>query len=100
MAEHYIFVERVRVIENLFTFITSSPGEECKRQPQAISAVTALCSLQESRGFRRRERFASDIKLEKEDTSLTLSESIPLESKATQCIFYLGDEELPAVKRL
>ncbi len=67
MAEHYIFVERVRVIESLFTFITSSPGEECKRQLHAISAVTALCSLQESRGFRRRERFASDTKLEKED---------------------------------
>jgi len=83
IAEHYIFVERVRVIESLFTFITSSLEEEYKRQLQAISAVTALCSLQESRGFRRRERFASGTKLEKEDTSLILSESIPLESKPT-----------------
>lgn len=31
-AEQYIFVERVRVIESLFTFATSSPEEECKRR--------------------------------------------------------------------
>jgi len=70
------------------------------RRVQAINAVTALCSLQECRGFRRRQNSASDTKLKKESTPPTLSESLPLEFQPTQCIFCLGDEGLPAEKRL
>jgi len=93
-------VERVRIIETLFTFATSSSKEKCIRRVQAINAVTALCSLQEGRGFRRRQNSTSDIKRKKEGTPSTLSESLPLECQPTQCIFCLGDEGLPAEKRL
>lgn len=99
-AEDHIFVERVRVIETLFTFAASSPEEECTRRVQAINAVTALCSLQEGRSFRRRQNSASDTKLKKVDTPPILSETLPLECKPTQCIFCLGDEGLSAEKRL
>ena len=99
-AAHYIFAELVRVIESLFTFATLSPEEECNRRLQAIAAVNALCSSQEGRGFRRRDRGAADTKPVNEDMPSALSESLPLESRPPQCIFCLGDEGLLAVKRL
>ena len=98
-AEDYIFVERVRAIDTLFTFATDSPEEERPRRAAAISALTALCRLQESRGFRRRRpdrEGASPAILQLP----TFSDSFPIECKPTQCIFCLGNEELPAVKRL
>ena len=104
-AEEYIFVGRVRVIHTLFTFATSSPEEECKRRVAAIDAMTALCSKQEGRGFRRRKP-SSNAKLEKENTppsvlpQPSLSDSIPIQCKPTQCIFCLGDEGLSTEKRL
>ena len=53
-AEDYIFIKRVRVINTLFTFATNSPEEERLRRAAAITTLTALYRLQESRGFRRR----------------------------------------------
>lgn len=94
-------MERVLVIESLFTFATSSREEEYKRQVQAISAVTALYTLQEGQGFRRRREFsASETKLKKVDTPLNLSKSLPLRCKPSERVFCLGDKELRAVKRL
>ena len=61
-AEDYIFAERVRVTDTLFTFATDSPEEERQRRVAAISALTALSRLQESRGFRRRKDSCSTIK--------------------------------------
>ncbi len=104
-TEDYVFVERVRVIETLFTFATGSPEEECQRRGAAVSALTALCRLQESHGFRRRKD-SSTIKSEREKTAQiilqqpSLSASLPIECSPTQCIICLGNKALPALKRL
>ena len=105
-AEAYVFAERVRVIDTLFAFTTSSPEEECKRRVEAINALTALCSLQESRHFRRQKPSSADTKLERDLTppsvfqAPSLSDAIPIECKPTQCIFCLGCEGLPTEARL
>jgi len=65
--------------------------------------LIALCKKQESQGFRRRK---TDIKVKEEQTSPSvspppnLSKTLPVVCKATQCIFYLGEEGLPAAERL
>ena len=85
MVEDYVFVERVRVIDALFTFATSSPGEECKRRVEEINALTALCCLQEGKRLCRPKAFASTIKLERNRTlpsaleGQSLSDSLPIE---------------------
>jgi len=100
-AAEYVFAERVHAIETLFTFATSSTEEECQRRVAAINALIALCKKQEIRGFRRRR---ADIKVKEEQTSVSpppsLSETLPIECKATQCIFCLGNEDLSATDRL
>ena len=99
----YVFAERVQAIDTLFTFATSSTAEECQRRAAAINALTALCKKQDSRGFRRRN---ADIKVKEEQTLPSsspppnLSKTLKVECKATQCIFCLGNEELPDAKRL
>ena len=101
-AAEYIFAERVQAIDALFTFATSST-EECQRRAAAINALIALCKKQENQGFRRRK---ADIQVTEEQTSpsvsppLNLSKTLPVECKATQCIFCLGNEELSAPDRL
>ncbi len=105
-TEDYVFVERARVIDTLFTFATNSIEEEIQRRGAAVSALTALCRLQESQGFRRRKDISSTTKPEREKTEqvvlrqASLSESLPIECKPTQCIFCLGNEELSMVNRL
>jgi len=105
-VEDYVFVERVRVIDALFTFAPSSPKEEGKRRVEAINALTALCRLQEGKHPRRPKPSARHIKLERDLTppsvpqARSLSDSLPIECKPTQCIFCLGQADLPAVKRL
>ncbi len=100
-AEEYVFSERVHAIDALFTFATSSTEEECRRRVTAIDALIALCKKQESQGFRRRR---ADIKVKKQPDSvsppLSLSKTLPIECQATQCIFCLGNEDLPAADRL
>ena len=100
-AAEYVFAERVHAIDALFTFATSSTEEECQRRGKAIHALMALCKKQESQGFRRCRR---DSTVKEEQTSVSppasLSETLPVECKATQCIFCLGNEELPDAKRL
>jgi len=65
--------------------------------------LVALCKKQESQGFRRRK---TDIKVKEEQTSPSvspppnLSTTLPVECKATQCIFCLGNEDLSAADRL
>ena len=97
----YVFEERVHAIDALFTFATSSTEEECQRRITAINALIALCKKQESQGFRRRR---ADIKFKEKQTSVSpppnLSETLPVECKATQCIFCLGNEDLSAPDRL
>ena len=101
-TEEYAFMERNRVIQALFTFATSSLEEECRRRVEAINALTALCRLQEARRPRRPKSSASDIRLDPPSVldPQSLSDSIPIECKSTQCIFCLGEEGLPAVTRL
>lgn len=102
-AVEYVFAERVRAIDTLFTFATLSTAEECQRRAAAIDALTALCKKQENQGFRCRK---TDIKIKKEHTSPSvspppaLSKILKVECKATQCIFCLGNEALPDAKRL
>lgn len=105
-AEDYVFAERVRVIEALFTFATSSPEEECKRRAEAINALTALCSLQEGSRSCRPKRSASITKLERDEKPTTvppprsLSDTILIKYELFQCIFCLGCEGLPTEERL
>ncbi|KAL8626100.1 hypothetical protein Q9189_008220 [Teloschistes chrysophthalmus] len=100
-AAEYVFVERVQAIDALFTFARSSMKEECQRRVTAINALIGLCKKQESQGFRRRR---ADIKVKKEQVSVSplpsLSETLPIECEATQCIFCLGNEDLSAADRL
>ena len=97
----YVFEKRVHVIDALFTFATSSTEEECQRRITAINALIALCKKQESQGFRRRK---ADTEFKKKRTSVSpppnLSETLPVECKATQCIFCLRNEDLSAPDRL
>ena len=97
----YVFAERVQAIDMLFTFATSSTAEECQRRAAAINALTALCKKQESQGFRRRQ---TDVKVKEEKASVSpppsLSKTLPVECKATQCIFCLGNEDLSIMIRL
>lgn len=103
--EDYVFAERIRVIDALFTFATTSPEEECKRRSDAIDALTALCRLQGAQRAYRRKASVRDHKVEdgsmrqSSPEILTLSESIPIECQPTQCIFCLGKEGLPTDKR-
>ena len=105
-VEDHVFVERVRVIDALFTFATSSPEEESQRRVEAINALTALCRLQEGKRPCRLQPFASTIKLERDQTppsalqGRSLSDSLPIECKPTQCIFCLGQEDLAVATRL
>ena len=98
-AAEYVFAERVHAIDALFTFATSSTEEKCRRRVTAINALITLCKKQESRGFRRRR---SDIKEEQTSVSPppSLSETLLVECKATQCIFCLGNKDLSAADRL
>ncbi|CAF9942110.1 MAG: hypothetical protein HETSPECPRED_005169 [Heterodermia speciosa] len=97
----YVFEERVHAIDALFTFATSSTEEECQRRTTAINALIALCEKQENQGFRRSR---ADIKFKEKQASVSLprklSETLPIECKATQCIFCLGNEDLSAADRL
>ena len=52
-AEDYIFAERVRVIDTLFTFATDSPEEERQRRVAAISAPPYI-------GYRKAEASAAE----------------------------------------
>lgn len=67
-TKDYVFVKRVRVIEILFTFVIDSLEEECQRREATISALTTLCRLQESHGFRRKKN-SSTIKSKREKTT-------------------------------
>ncbi len=102
-AAEYVFAERVQAIDAIFTFATSSTEEECQRRAAAINTLIALCKKQESQGFRRCK---TDIKVNEEQISPSvslspnLSETLPVECKATQCIFCLGNEELSTADRL
>lgn len=98
-AEKYAFMERIWVIQALFTFAISCLEEECRRRVEAINALTALCRLQEARRPRR-IRLKRDVKPLSVLDPPGLPDSIPIECKATQCIFCLGEERLPAVTRL
>ncbi|MCJ1271805.1 hypothetical protein MMC22_011710 [Lobaria immixta] len=100
-AAEYIFEERIHAIDALFTFATPSTEEECQRRVTPINALIALCKKQESQGFCCRR---ADIKINGKQTSISpppnLSETLPIECKATQCIFCLGNEGLSAAGRL
>ena len=102
-AADYVFAERVHAIDALFTSATSTTHEECQRRAAAIHALVALCQNQENQGFRRRK---ADVEVKEEQTSSSappppnLSETLPVECKATQCILCLGNENLSTADRL
>lgn len=105
-VEEYAFIKRIWVIQALFTFATSYLEKECRCQVEVINALTALCCLQIIRRLHRPKPSASDIKLKRDIQSLSvldppsLSDSIPIKYKATQCIFCLGEDGLLVVTRL
>lgn len=102
----FAFTERSRVIETLFTFATSSVRGEGERRADAIRAMTALCDLQEGRRPYFQARSTPKPEFNQDETSkaivhkMSLSESIPIECKPTQCIFCIGSEGLPTEQRL
>ena len=57
MKAEYFFVERAGAIETLFTFATESPEGERQRRDAAISVLTTLYRLQESRSFPPLKKF-------------------------------------------
>lgn len=85
--EEYIFIERIWVIQALFTFATFCLKEECRRRVEAINALTALCHLQEVRRPRHSKSSALDIKLKQDIKPLSvfdlsgLSNSISIDMK-------------------
>ncbi|KAL9582090.1 MAG: hypothetical protein Q9212_003502 [Teloschistes hypoglaucus] len=100
-AAEYVFAARVQAIDALFTFARSLTEEECQRRVTAINALIRLCKKQESQGFCRRRAY---IKVKKEQVSvsppLSLSETLPIECEATQCIFCLRNQDKSAADRL
>ena len=98
-----VFMERVRAIDALFTFATSSTEGECQRRAAAIDALVALCKKQETQGFRRRK---AEVKVKGEEAlpadspTSNLSETLRVECQDRQCIFCLGNEDLPNEDRL
>ena len=91
--------------EALFTFATSSVKEECEWRVEAIKALIALCNLQEGCRPYLQARSTPKTKFNQGERSTaiihkpSLSESIPIECKPTQCIFCLGLEGLPIEQR-
>lgn len=105
-VENYAFIDRVRVIQALFTFANPSLEEACRRRVEAINALTALCHLQKAQQPRRRRCNTSDVKLERDQTAPPflnapcLSDSLSIDCEPTQCRFCLGCESLPRETRL
>ena len=102
----YAFKERSLAIDCLFTFATTSSMEECSRRGKAIDALASLASRQEGRRTRMPKRPA--IKIEVTEELLSMDQSalspreiqFPLKCQPTQCIFCLGQRDLPMTKRM
>ena len=98
-TQSHVFPERVRVIDTLFTFATDTTEQEYERRSAAINALVALCSLQGAhRLYRQKTGQPYQEPLPQQFPSL--SDSLGIECKPTQCIFCLGREEIPSEKRL
>ena len=97
----YTFAERVKAIDALFMFTTSSVEEECQRRTRVINTLIALCEKQETQGFRRR-KFNTKVDIQQPTAygQRSLSETLPIICEATQCIFCLGNEALPISDRV
>lgn len=65
-AKEYAFIERIWVIQALFTFAILCLKEECRRQLEAINVLTAFYCLQEAGCPCRPKSSASDIRLEQD----------------------------------
>ena len=89
--------ERRGAISALFTFTTSEAAEECKWRSEAIEAVTGLSKRQE-RPVRKvcQTRHSSHTAVEMQaEESKAAPESFPIEYSPMQCIFCLGQSEMP-----
>ncbi|KAJ9646989.1 hypothetical protein H2199_001975 [Coniosporium tulheliwenetii] len=91
----HLLPERVRVIDALFTFATSSPEEERKHRVEAINALVALGHVQD--GFRRPASRQKGLTL---SPIPKLPELLPIECKPTQCFLCLGNKKAPLQNRV
>ena len=90
-------------IADFFTFATSDPAEECRRRSEAINAVTALSKRQELRVRKncRSRKTRNEKDGGKTDVDVVSAENLktrepfPIESLLAQCIFCLGNSDLP-----
>ena len=101
----YAFKERFLAIESLFTFATTTAKDECTRRGQAMRALASLAGRQEGRRARIPKQSAVKEEAKKEllstDKSAFSSKGVQfhLECEPTRCIFCLGQQDLPMVKR-
>jgi len=107
-SQAHLSEERRRAFTALFTFTTSEPAEECQRRADAVHAVTVLSRRQElpmRKASRIRQTYSTgDIKkLDGEADPATEPkvglETFPIECLPMQCIFCLGQSELPLEHR-
>ena len=107
-SQAHLSKERRRAVVALFTFATSEPAEECQRRADAINAVTALSRRQElplRKACRTRQTYTTgDVKEPASDRDQATEpkvclETFPTECLPTQCIFCLGQAELPLEHR-
>lgn len=107
-SQAHLSEERRRAFTALFTFTTSEPAEECQRRADAVNAVTVLSRRQElpmRKASRIRQTYSTgDIKkLDGEADPATEPkvglETFPIECLPMQCIFCLGQSELPLEHR-
>ena len=101
----YAFKERLLAIDSLFTFATTCSKEERARRGKAISTLASLAGRQEGRRAKAPKQSAVEVEA-KEESSL-MNETVlspreiqfPLNCQPTQCIFCLGQQNLPMTKR-
>ena len=107
-SQAHLSEERRRAFAALFTFATSEPAEQCRRRADAINAVTALSKRQGDptrKACRTRQTYSTgDVqKLDGEADLATEPkvglETFPIECSPSQCIFCLGNSEIPLERR-
>jgi hypothetical protein len=100
--------ERKRVLAALLTFVSAGSVDDVSRRSEAIDAIQALCGRQEP-GVRKVHRLREMNEASRspspppvivacEDKSGE-HDTFPVCCASTQCIFCMGDTELPTVQR-
>ncbi|EEQ88960.2 FluG domain-containing protein [Blastomyces dermatitidis ER-3] len=98
----FTFKERARLAQNLFRSsdcTTEAPHEIYARRVQTIQDWVSLCSLQE--GTRRRKALYSSCGFDIDQADGIIdADTFPILCPGTQCLFCLGDSQLPHSSRM